>query len=81
MNIMKHSNQSGYILMLTLMLMAISIILVTQMSYQGTTFRAYAQTVFKREQAKQLALSGIQLMLSKLNETLQQEEKKSEKPQ
>ena len=62
----KAHNQSGYIMVLALMVIGISIILVTQLFNRASVHRSFVATMTKREQAKELALSGIAIAQSQL---------------
>lgn len=57
---------SGYILVLTLLLISLSVALVTYIFNKGTVYIHYTRTVIEREKAKMLALSGVQLAMSQL---------------
>lgn len=75
MNI-KH-NKPGYILALTLALMALFMFIATYVSNKGIVFSSFSKTMVDREKARQLAYGGIQLAISQLAT----QEKKSEKPE
>lgn len=66
----------GYILLLTLMLLSIGVLLVTQISHRGMVHIHFDQTMIEREKAKQLALGGVQLAISKLSIQEKKEEPK-----
>lgn len=68
--------QSGYILVLTLLITSILMVLVSQFFQQGQLQAVFDATVIEREQAKQLALGGLTLATSQL---LPQEKKEEEK--
>lgn len=57
---------SGYILVLTLIILSIMVIMVTQLFNKGRVHLYFAKTMIEREQAKQLALGGIQLAMNQL---------------
>lgn len=61
-----NTRQPGYILALTLMILALAIIITTQMFNKGMVHSVYAKTVMDREKGKQLALGGVQVALSML---------------
>ena len=61
-----NTRQPGYILALTLMILALAIVITTQMFNKGMVHSVYAKTVMDREKSKQLALGGIQVALSML---------------
>jgi hypothetical protein len=78
-----HSQQhahthSGFIMVLTLMILSIGIIIVSQLSQQSGVHAIFVSSVVKREQAKLLALSGVQIAMSQL--TLKKKEEKKDKP-
>lgn len=56
----------GYILILTLMMMALGTAIVTKLYYQTTSYVPVADLVVKREKAKLLALGGVQMVISRL---------------
>ena len=58
--------KKGYILVLTLLLLSISVILVTYLFNRGTVFVPFMQTMIGREKADMLALGGVQLAMSQL---------------
>ncbi len=62
----KTDNQQGFILVLTLMLLSIGVLLVTQLSHRGMVHIHFDQTMIDREKAKELALGGLQLAISQL---------------
>ena len=61
---MKQHN--GFIIPLALMLVSIIIVLATSIYQKGSLFVPFMHVVKQREQAKMLALSGIQLAMSQL---------------
>ncbi len=71
-----NTKSNGYILILTLMILSILIIVVTNIFYTGTAHNVFSKTIIDREKAKMLALSGVQLAISKL--TLPEEKKSQE---
>ncbi|MGC2310900.1 MAG: hypothetical protein WA432_04730 [Candidatus Babeliaceae bacterium] len=73
---MKH--KSGYILLLTLLLLSLSIAMVTRLVSLIVARYHQSALFIKQEKARQLALGGVQLVLSALNAPLQQKEKKEE---
>jgi hypothetical protein len=62
----KQHESAGYILVLTLMILSIGVLLVTQISHRGTVHMYFDQTMIEREKAKQLALGGLELAISQL---------------
>lgn len=58
--------RSGFIIPLTMMLVAIAMVLITAIYQRGSLFVPFITTMYQREQAKLLALSGIQIAMSQL---------------
>lgn len=56
----------GYILFLTMSILAIVTLLVTQLFYVGTAYNIFVPLTYERESAKQLALSGISIATAQL---------------
>lgn len=83
------SKKSGFILVLTMMLLSIMTLIVSQLFHQGTIYVHYDQAMINREKAKQLAYGGIQLAVSMLSIEMQKtttqaagaDEKKQENPE
>jgi hypothetical protein len=75
---MKTVNNSshGFILVLTLIILSIMVIMVTQLFNRGRIHLYFARAMIDREQAKMLALGGVQLAMSQL--AIPPEEDKSE---
>ncbi len=61
----KHT-QPGFILVLTLMILALAIVITTQLFNQGSIHSVFAKTVVEREKAKQIALGGVSVAMSLL---------------
>lgn len=61
----------GYILILALSMLSLVMVLVTGLFNRATPFIFFDATVIKREKAKQLALSGIQIAMSQLAASVQ----------
>lgn len=66
-------HKKGYILVLTLLLTSALIFIVTQVFYLSTSTYFLSTTLIRREKAKVLALSGVQLAISRL--TVKEEKK------
>jgi hypothetical protein len=60
-------NKPGYILALTLALMALFMFIATYVSNKGLIFSSFSKTMVDREKARQLAYGGIQLAISQLS--------------
>lgn len=58
--------KSGYILILTLSIISLSVALVTYMVSSGRAFVPLAQSAIEREKARMLAFSGIEIVKSQL---------------
>ena len=69
MNISRRVNihQQGFILVLTMMLLSIVVLLVTQLFHKGSVHIHFDQAMIHREKAKSLALGGISLALSQVS--------------
>ena len=61
--------RAGYVMILTLIIVSLSVVLATYLARRSTIFNAFASTAIKREKAKMLALSGIQIAMSQLAST------------
>lgn len=66
-------NKPGYILILTLMAIALLTTIITKMYYQSSAYLPLAEFCIKRQKAANLALGGLQMALSKLNGSQNQE--------
>lgn len=73
--------QAGYILVLTLMIVSISVILVAYVSNKAVTYVFLTKTAIDGEKAKALAYGGIQIAISQLMTASLKEEKKEQKDQ
>lgn len=79
---MKHSNQPGYILALTLAFISMLMFLGAYIANRGLVFSSYSKTMINREKATQLARGGIQLALSQIaGEPIKKETQKKEPAQ
>lgn len=67
--------RNGYILVLTLIIMSLLTIVVTQMYYIGSSFSSFATLAHKREQAKILALDGVYLACGQLHMSAPKDDK------
>lgn len=61
------TKKPGYILVLTLMILSISTIVVTQIFYQGRLFNAFVPLIIEKEKARQIALAGIPIAIAQLS--------------
>jgi hypothetical protein len=67
--------REGYVLVLSLIIMGLLVLIATQVYNLSYNFSAYSHFVIKREKAKMLALSGVQLMRDVLYSPPLKEEK------
>lgn len=65
----------GYILILTLMAIALITTIITKMYYQSSAYLPLAELISNRQKAQSLTLGGLQLALSKLNGSQDQKSK------
>ncbi len=63
----KKNNTDGYILVLTLALIALCMFLSSYVYYKGFMYTRFSATMVDREKARQLAYGGIQLAISQLS--------------
>lgn len=73
--------QSGYILILALMLMSMSVLLISTVLIKSSMFSRYSMIYRKRDKAKALARSGVEIAISQLSNLLPEKEKDSEAEQ
>lgn len=75
--------QQGYMIVLTLMIISLSVFLVTYMMSKGSVYISFAQAVVYREQAKVLAYGAMQLSISQLQAPglKEEEQKKATEPE
>jgi General secretion pathway protein K. len=76
-----HQPRKGYIIPFTLMLISVAVMLIMIIYQRGSLFVPYISTMHKREQAKLLALSGIELARSQLSHVMAQEKKEESSAQ
>ena len=58
--------RKGFVIPLVLMLISVAMILVTNIYQRGSTFVPFMSTVMRKQQAKQLAISGVHIAMSQL---------------
>ena len=63
----KSNKQPGYILLLTIMILSISTIVVTQIFFQARLYNAFIPLMTEKEKARQLALSGVSIAIAQLS--------------
>ncbi len=73
---MINHKRAGFVIPLTLMLISIAMVIITAMYRSGSLFVPFSGTMIKREQAKLLALSGIQVGMAQLASFGEKKEKK-----
>lgn len=69
--------KEGYILILALSMLALVMVLVTGLFNRATPFVFFDSAVIKREKAKQLALSGLQIAMSQLQAHVEESQEKT----
>jgi len=70
------TQREGFILVLTLIVISLLVVIATQMYYLSTGFSSFAHVAIRREEAKTLALSGVQLARDRLYLSVPKKEKK-----
>lgn len=78
--ITQHHNKPGYVMVITLMVIALIVGLVTIMAQKSNVHVRYMKTMINREKAKNLALSGVQIAMSQLANAEKEPEKKEAAP-
>ncbi len=58
--------KSGFVIPMVLLLIGMAMVLAVGIFQRGVTFAPYISAVLKREQAKQLALSGVHIAMSQI---------------
>ena len=76
-----NNSAPGFILVLTLMILSIMVVMVTQLYNRGRTHLYFTRTMIEREQAKLLALGGIQLAMSQLSVPPEEESDDKQTPE
>jgi len=74
----KSNNQPGYILVFSLMFIALLVMLAIRISDRGRVHVSYVKTMIDRERAKMLAFSGLQIAMTQL--AIKEESKKQDQP-
>lgn len=72
----KHQRK-GYIIVMTMLIIALAVAIVTYIYKRGTVYNPLAQLIAHKEKARMLTMSGLQIALAKLGAPL--EKKKDEK--
>lgn len=60
------TNQPGFVLLGVFLMLTMATIIVTQVYYKGTLYNSFVPVAIKREQAKQLAQSGVVIAINQL---------------
>ncbi len=68
--------QKGFIIPLVLMLISVAIVLITAIYQRGSIFVPFITTMHRRQEAKMLAMSGVQIAMSQIAQVEMQDEKK-----
>ncbi len=63
---MNNTQRPGYILVVALMIIGLSVVLVTYVTFKASAYTPFAQAMVDREKATQLALSGVQVACAQL---------------
>ena len=63
---MRQHKKPGYVLVLTLMIVSILVIIATRLFYKASAYSGFSTTILNSQKAKQLALSGVQLAISRM---------------
>lgn len=63
----KNKEQPGYILLLTIMILSISTIVVTQIFFQARLYNSFIPLMIEKEKARQLAFSGVSIAIAQLS--------------
>ena len=73
--------QTGYIMIVTLMVVSLAFVLVAYMINRGTVYLPLTKTVIDREKSKELAFAGLQMAMSQLAyaDVVEKEEKRRNK--
>ncbi len=66
----------GYIMILTLLIVSASMVIVTYIGHRASYYLPFAHMAFEREQAKMLAISGVQVAIAQLAAVPKKEGKK-----
>ncbi len=75
---MNNTSKQGFVIPLVLMLIAVAMVIITGIYQKGSLFVPFTATMMKRERAKLLALSGVQVAMSQLAVVgVSQDEKKT----
>ncbi len=74
-----HTKKSGFIFILTLSILSILTVLITSIYNRVVLYAPYASALKKREQAKMLALGGIEIAIAQIEQIINPPEEKKTK--
>ncbi len=77
---MMKNNESGYILILTLVIISLMVAMSVYIANRGGLFAPFAKMAIEREKAKLIAFGGIQVAMEQIASGSIKEEKKKESP-
>ena len=60
------TTRPGFMMIMTFMMLTIGVVVATQLFFKGSMYSVYVTSIKRREQAKRLARSGIQIALNQL---------------
>lgn len=72
--------RKGFVIPLVLMLISIAMILVVNIFQRGSTFVPFATTMVQKQQAKELAISGVHIAMSQIAHAIDGKEDKKATP-
>lgn len=78
---MMNHKRPAFVIPLVLMLISIAMVLITSIYQRGSLFVPFITTMYQQEQAKMLALSGIQIAMSELGQRDEQKKEPQKKEQ
>lgn len=59
-------NKPGYVLLLTLLMLSVLVIVVSRLFYKASAYSGFTTTIVDSQKARELALSGVQLAISRM---------------
>jgi len=75
----KYARRSGFVMVLTMLVVSLVVTLTTYIMYRTSMFMPYARTALRQQKARLLATSGIQLAISQLSQYEKPEQKDDDK--
>lgn len=76
----KNQKQEGFVLVLTLLILSLIVVIVSQFSGRGSMHAYFNSTMINREQAKTLAWNGVQLAMAQLHMERQSKKESNKQP-